>query len=62
MDLFFEVGENVLEDEAMLDELNVWREEMQQRMRQESEFMAELRARKDRTNHQNHSSDTDNEQ
>ncbi len=46
-------GEN-----AVMDELNVWRREMQQRMRQDNEFIAELSARK----HNPTTSDVDPEQ
>ncbi len=51
-------GGEVAEDDAMLDELNVWRRQMQQRMRQDNQFIAELNARK----HNPQASDADTEQ
>ena len=51
-------GGETTEDEAMIDELNVWRREMQQRMRQDNEFIAELSARK----HNPQATDADPEQ
>ena len=51
-------GGETTEDEAMIDELNVWRREMQQRMRQDNEFIAELSARK----HNLQATDADPEQ
>ena len=42
----------------MIDELNVWRREMQQRMRQDNEFIAELSSRK----HNPQATDADAEQ
>ena len=51
-------GGETTEDEAMIDELNVWRREMQQRMRQDNEFIAELSSRK----HNPQATDADAEQ
>lgn len=38
------VSDSEREDEATIDELNAWREEMQLRLQQESDFIAQLRA------------------
>ena len=43
------------------EDINMWREEIQRRLQEESRFIAELRSRKSRANGRHYSSDTDQE-